>query len=172
MTMLVELVRHHVWLVGRMIDRAGELTDERLDTPIELSIEGIDRDPTPRSLLTGLVSQLERWNAAVDNREYDEVPAGESTVSMRARLTPAGKRFVDQVLEVTEQDRLDETFVDASSGRAYIFTYAGMIAHVLTYAAHRRTLVAGALASAGADLDDDPLSWFAPKAEETVRRGG
>ena len=38
-----------------------------------------------------------------------------------------------------------------------------MIAHVLTYAAYRRTLVVGALASAGApDVADDPLSWFAP----------
>jgi len=38
-----------------------------------------------------------------------------------------------------------------------------MIAHVLTYAAYRRTLLVGALASAGAaDVDDDPLTWFRP----------
>lgn len=40
------------------------------------------------------------------------------------------------------------------------FTYGGMIAHVLTYAAYRRTLVVGALSSAGiTDLEDDPLAW-------------
>jgi hypothetical protein len=45
-----------------------------------------------------------------------------------------------------------------------VFTYGGMIAHVLTYAAHRRTLVAGALASAGIDdLHDDPLVWLAAR---------
>jgi AraC family transcriptional regulator len=37
-----------------------------------------------------------------------------------------------------------------------------MIAHVLTYAAHRRTLVAGALSDAGIeDLVDDPMEWVA-----------
>jgi hypothetical protein len=38
-----------------------------------------------------------------------------------------------------------------------------MIAHVLAYAAYRRTLVASALASAGAiELDDDSLTWLRP----------
>lgn len=65
--------------------------------------------------------------------------------------------------QVTEQDRFDETFVDATGPVPYVFTAAGMIAHVLTYAAHRRTLAVGALASAGAaELDDDPLTWFRP----------
>ena len=63
----------------------------------------------------------------------------------------------------SERDRFDETFVDATAGVPYVFTAAGMIAHILTYASYRRTLVAGALASAGAaELDDDPLSWFRP----------
>jgi AraC family transcriptional regulator len=35
-----------------------------------------------------------------------------------------------------------------------------MIAHVLTYAAYRRTLVTGALYTAGiTELKDDPLAW-------------
>ena len=46
--------------------------------------------------------------------------------------------------------RLDETFVDALREPAEVFTYGGMIAHVLTFAAHRRTLVALALKKAGA----------------------
>jgi AraC family transcriptional regulator len=42
-----------------------------------------------------------------------------------------------------------------------------MIAHVLTYAAYRRTLVTGALYSAGiTELQDDPLAW------EPVRPAG
>jgi AraC-like DNA-binding protein len=45
---------------------------------------------------------------------------------------------------------------------AEVFTY-GMIAHVLTFAAHRRTLVALALKKAGAgDLGwGDPMRWMA-----------
>lgn len=58
-----------------------------------------------------------------------------------------------------EAGRLDDTFVDATGDEPYVFTSGAMLAHVLTYAVHRRTLVVGALASAGADLNDDPLVW-------------
>jgi hypothetical protein len=38
-----------------------------------------------------------------------------------------------------------------------------MIAHVITYAAYRRTVLTCALEAAGAsNLGDDPLTWFAP----------
>jgi len=44
-----------------------------------------------------------------------------------------------------------------------VFTHGGMVAHVLTFAVHRRTLVCGALIDAGiADLgDSDPMRWVA-----------
>ncbi len=44
-----------------------------------------------------------------------------------------------------------------------MFTYGGLIAHVLTFAAHRRILVLGALESAGhPDLGSgDPRLWVA-----------
>jgi hypothetical protein len=40
-------------------------------------------------------------------------------------------------------DEGDSTRPVARSATAEVFTYAGMIAHVLTFAAHRRTLVCG-----------------------------
>jgi AraC family transcriptional regulator len=55
---------------------------------------------------------------------------------------------------------LDDTFVDAIVKSPLFFTYGGMIAHVLTYDAYRRTLVTGALYTAGiTELKDDPLAW-------------
>lgn len=87
---------------------------------------------------------------------------------MRARLTECGApstsvMYARSVSAVC----LDETFFDTTGGSAVFFTYGGMIAHALTYAAHRRTLVTGALYSSGTtDLEDDPLPW------EPVRPGG
>lgn len=62
--------------------------------------------------------------------------------------------------------RPPETVVDAHCTPVEIFTYGGLIAHVLTFAAHRRTLVLGALASAGiTDLGSgDPRKWVAEAA--------
>ena len=45
--------------------------------------------------------------------------------------------------EVSDDGRLDETFVDGICDPPEVFTYGGMVAHVLTFAAHRRTLVCG-----------------------------
>ena len=164
MDLLQAMVRHHVWLVGEMIDRAATLSDERLDEPIEISVEGVDDDPTMRSLLSRLVGQMAMWNATIDARPYDfEIERGESIESMRARLATEGTAFLETVGETADQGRLDETFVDALCEPPVVMTYGGMIAHVLTFAAHRRTLVAGALIDAGiTDLGaGDPLYWVA-----------
>lgn len=167
MDLMRKMVEHHVWLVGEIVDRAGSLTDEQLDSPIELSVEGVDDDPTLRSLLSRLVGQMDMWNAAMDSRAYDfEVERGESIESIRARLRDAGPLFLARAREVIDGSRLDETFVDAICEPPEVFTYGGMIAHVLTFAAHRRTLAIGALHSVGiADLGaGDPMRWVAEAA--------
>ena len=78
----------------------------------------------------------------------------------------SGPAFLAQVREIVDEGRLDETFVDAICDPPEVFTYGGMVAHVLTFAAHRRTLVCGALIDAG--IDDlgagDPMRWVAEHA--------
>jgi AraC-like DNA-binding protein len=167
MDLLTRMVEHHVWLIGEMLNRAERLSDEVLDAPVEISVEGVDCDPTLRSLLSRLVGQLAMWDAAVNDRPYDfEVERGESVASMRARLADAGPAFLSEVRTIAEEGRLDETFVDAICDPPEVFTYGGMIAHVLTFAAHRRTLVCGALNDAGVtDLGaGDPMRWVAEHA--------
>ena len=164
MIFAAEMVDHHLTVIGQLLDRAATLTDDALDTVIQISVQGIDDTPTIRSLLSRLVGQLDMWNASMASETYDfAIEEHESIDSMRTRLNIGGQAFASFVRTASEQDRLGETFVDATVCVPYEFTAAGMIAHVLTYAAYRRTLVVGALASAGApDVEDDPLSWFAP----------
>ena len=159
-----ELIDQHTAVLAQLLERAAALTDEQLDTPIEISVEGIDDRPTIRSLLSRLIGQLDMWNAALANTEYDfGIEQHESVASMRRRLATAGAVFAAFAREASEQDRLGETFVDATCDTPIAFTVAGMLAHVLCYASYRRTLVVGALASAGAaPVQDDPMNWFAP----------
>ena len=161
MDLIVTMTEHHIWLVGQLIERASRMDDTQLDAPIEISVTGIDEHPTTRSLLSRLVGQMEMWNQSVANRPYDfAVESDESLCSMRKRLAASAPVFLGNVRDACERGRLDDTFVDATCDAPYVFTYGGMIAHVLTYAAHRRTLVSGALHSAGiTDLEDDPLAW-------------
>ncbi len=167
MDLLTKMVEHHIWLTGEMVVRAERLGEDVLDRPIELSVEGVDDDPTLRSLLSRLIGQMGMWNAALASREYDwSVEMGETVSSMRRRLAVEGPTYLAHVRDVSAQGRLDDTFIDALCEPAEVFTYGGMIAHVLTFAAHRRTLVAGALVDAGiTDLGvGDPMRWVAGSA--------
>ena len=162
MDLLRTIVDHHVWLLGRMLDQAATLSDEQLDRPIEISVEGIDADPTLRSLLSRLVGQLGMWHAALAGREYDfAVEQGESVQSMRRRLDEVGPAFAAEVGNLCDQDRLDELIVCPGES-VEVYTAGAMIAHVITFAAYRRTLAAGALHDAGCeDLDSgDPIRWI------------
>ncbi|GAB3411263.1 helix-turn-helix domain-containing protein [Flindersiella endophytica] len=168
MDLVVRIVEHNVWLIDQMLSRAAGLSDSQLGEPISLSVEGVDDDPTLRSLLSRLVGQLDMWTAMMAGQAYDfAVEQGESVSSMRQRLAGVGPRFVAEVRRACEESRLEDMVLcpGATPEETGVYTYGGMIAHVITYAAHRRTLVAGALHDAGVrDLDEDPIHWIAEPA--------
>ena len=165
MELLTKMVEHHIWLTGEMVRLAERLTDEQLDEEIELNVD--DDRQTIRSLLSRLIGQMGMWNAAMATRDYDwSVEEHESLSSMRERLAVEGPTYLTHVRDVADHGRVDDTFVDALCEPAEVFTYGGMIAHVLTFAAHRRTLVVLAFAKHG--LEElgwgDPMRWVAEPA--------
>ncbi len=167
MELLTKMVEHHVWLTGEIIECAARLDDAQLDERVELNVDD-DPDPsTLRRLMSRLVGQMGMWNAALANRDYDwSVEQHESVDSMRRRLAVEGPTYLAHVRDVCESGRLDDTFVDALCEPAEVFTYGGMVAHVLTFAAHRRTLAVLALDKHGiTDLGwGDPMRWVAEPA--------
>jgi AraC family transcriptional regulator len=167
MDVLVRMVEHHVWLTGEMIERGDRLSAGQLDRPIELSVEGIDDDVSIRYLLDRLVWQEEMWLASVDDRPFQVPECGKQVTTpiadLRTRHAAAGSRFVALVTRLNEEGRFDESFVDTTCEPPRVFTYGGMVAHVLTFAAHRRSLLVGAFHSAGiTDLGfGDPMQFVA-----------
>jgi AraC-like DNA-binding protein len=162
MDLLTKMVEHHVWLTGEMVRLAERLNDAQLDQPIVLDVD--DDAQSVRTLLSRLIGQMGMWNAALATRDYDwSVERHESLTSMRERLAVEGPTYLAHVRDVVADGRLDDTFVDALCEPAEVFTYGGMIAHVLTFAAHRRTLVVLAFGRHGVeDLGwGDPMVWVA-----------
>jgi AraC-like DNA-binding protein len=164
MNLLSKMAEHHVWLVGELVERAARLTDEQLDTLIRVSVDNEDGTMTTRSVVSRLIGQMDMWMCAIEMREYDwSQEEQESVDAMRARHARVGPTWLTQVRDVIDSGRLDDTFVDALCDPPEVFTYGGMIAHVLTFAAYNRTLVVQALAAAG--VDDlgwgDPMKWVA-----------
>ncbi|MEP7360369.1 MAG: AraC family transcriptional regulator [Chloroflexota bacterium] len=167
MDLITRMVEHHVWLVGEMLDRATRLSDAQLDQQIDISVEDVDESPTLRWLLSRLVGQMNMWNNVIRDEDYDfAIEEHESVGSMKKRFATVGPDFLGEIREVVGGGRLDETFIDAHCTPVEVYTYGGMIAHVLNFAAFRRTLVLGAFASAGiTDLGyGDPRKWVAEAA--------
>jgi len=158
MDLLTRMVEHHVWLTGEMIRVAQRLEPDALEKPIEIDV---DDDPqTIRTLLARLTGQLAMWNAVMAGRGYDIAQEEDQTLAdLRSVLEVEGPAFLAHVREVIAQDRLDETFVDAGGEPVQMISYGGNIAHILTFAAYRRTLVCLALAAHG----HDELGWGDPR---------
>jgi hypothetical protein len=80
---------------------------------------------------------------------------------MRARLATAGASFRERVVEALADGRADETFLDATCDPPQTFSYGGVLAHVLTFSAARRTVAIGALERCGVtDLGSgDPMHF-------------
>jgi AraC family transcriptional regulator len=165
MELLTKMVEHHIWLTGEMVRMAERLTDEQLDQVIVLDVDADQQ--TIRSLLSRLIGQMGMWNAAMASRDYDwSVEDHESLTGMRQRLATEAPTYLGHVREVVDGNRLDDTFVDALCEQPEVFTYGGMIAHVLTFAAHRRTLVVLAFGKHGIEELGwgDPMLWVAQPA--------
>jgi AraC-like DNA-binding protein len=179
MDVLTRMIDHHLDLVDQIIDRTATVGNEVLDRPIELSVEGIDRDPTLRSVVDRLVSQLEMWIAATAGAT--EVPAMHQPITstpqeLKVRLAQAAPQFRELAVDALQAGAADDTFIDATCEPPQTFTYGGMLAHVLTFAAVRRTLAIGALESAGiTDLGSgDPMRYVGGNGDDasTVSRRG
>jgi len=167
MNLLTKMAEHHVWLVGELVERAAGLDADRLDVKIRVSVDNEDGKMTTRSIISRLIGQMDMWMCAIEMREYDwSQEQDESVDAMRARLSRVGPAWLAQVHDVIDAGQLDDTFVDALCDPPEVFTYGGMIAHVLTFAAYNRTLVVQALQEEGVtDLGwGDPMAWVADPA--------
>ena len=173
MDTLVRMVDHHLDTTAAVLDRLDRVPDA-LDAPIRLSVEGIDEAPTLRSTCDRLVRQLEQWVVALEGGT--SVPAGDTTpAGLRRRLDAVAPRFREHVVAPVVAGDAESTFVDLTCDPPQTFTLGGVLAHVLTFAAVRRTLAIGALETAGVgDLGSgDPMAFVGgtgPDASTVPRR--
>ena len=158
------MIEHDLWLMNRLLDAAGELSQEALDRPVPTPTEPQhawfeDGDPTLRSMFDRLVYSKEIWTASLAGRDQPE-RGGTSLEELRERHERASEEFAAAVRGIRDRNVWDTAFVDALCDPPQTFTFGGMVAHVLTWSAHRRLVIAGALRNLGADIGSpDPLEW-------------
>ncbi|MEJ2601381.1 MAG: AraC family transcriptional regulator [Anaerolineales bacterium] len=157
------LIGHDLWLSLQLLEKAGMLSNEQLDKPLEGFENGLlytSDDKTLREMLNRLVFTKEVWMSAVHGRP-DPDYTDNSIAEMRKRLVAAYGEFAALVQRVRDEELWDTDFVDMLCKPPQTFTYGGMIAHVLTFSAFRRTQVIEVLKGFGVkDLGfGDPIEW-------------
>jgi AraC-like DNA-binding protein len=157
------IIGHDLWFTGRLLDRAGDLPEEDLDRPISQgwSWKNVENNQaTLRELLNEMVWNKEMWSAALAGRPAPEEGC-KRIDGMKDRLKVAGKEFTDRIKAIRDRGDWDSGFVDALCDPPESFTYGGMLAHVATFSAFRRTMAVFAFRELG--VDDlglgDPMEW-------------
>jgi AraC-like DNA-binding protein len=157
------LIDHDLWLTRRLLDAAGTLTAAQVDAPLpqpEHPITFERPEKTLRDVLARMVFTKEVWVSAVQGRPGVDV-SDESIPKLRQRMEAAYGEFKAIVQRVREEQLWDAEFIDMLCEPPETFTYGGMIAHVVTFSAYRRSAAIRALASYGVTglSYGDPIEW-------------
>ena len=158
MDLTTRLVVQDNRLAEQLLAAAEPLDDAVLDEPVavEPPTAAFQEDVlTLRAMLNRLVFTKEMWSAAIAGHAFVE-SAETSVPAMRERLGRAGSEFADLVQDIAGRDAWDTAFVDATCDPPESFTFGGAVAHVLTWEAYRRQVIAAALRRHGIDVAPNP----------------
>jgi AraC-like DNA-binding protein len=157
------MVPHHLARTRELLAIAATLDAEELARPLRPGFvatwfEG--EEPDAATMCERLVFTLEVWVAAMAGLEHPQ-PAAD----LLARFDAVAVAFERIARTIRDRGAWDDAFVDALCEPPQSFTYGGVLAHVLTYGAIRREMLAGVLRELGADVPSsgDPIEWEAAR---------
>jgi AraC family transcriptional regulator len=157
------LIDHDAWLTRRMLEKAATLSEAQLDAPLAVPEHPLPFESTEgtlREALNRLVSTKEIWLASV--RQQPEPQNSDKTVAgLLKRFDVAFIEFAELARQVRDENRWDEAYVDTTAEPPETFTYGGLLAHVITFTAFRRSMALKMLELLGVnDLGyGDPIEW-------------
>ncbi|MDE3720365.1 helix-turn-helix domain-containing protein [Nocardiopsis sp. N85] len=161
---LVSLQVHHdIADTGHLIGVAAGLSEEayrRAHAPGRTVLEWDGPEESIAAVLEHLVWSKEMWSASIDGADFPERGA-DDPAGLAARHREIGPHWIATVEGIGRRGAWGDRLVDALCDPPESFLLGGVIAHVLTYASHRRQLVRQMLRAEGVEVDHgDPLLWL------------
>jgi hypothetical protein len=158
------MVAHDIADTGYLIDKATALTEEQWTerlSPGQVVLEWDGEEESVGAVLGAIVWTKQVWLASIEGRDQPTRPATRSAIELAEDHRGVGARWSAMIADHTQQGRLGDTVIDALCDPPESFQLYGIVAHVLTYAAHRRELVRAMLARLGVPTGlGDPLDWM------------
>ena len=169
---IVLQIHHDVDDTTHLIERATQLDEEgyrRVWEPGRTVLSWNKPEGSVASVLNTLVETKETWLASIAGDDHPDSGA-DDIASLRARHEDVAARWVAAVDDIGRRDAWGDRIVDALCDPPESFLLGGIVAHVLTFSAHRRQSVRHLLRAAGLQVGHgDPLEWLQGLNQ---RRGG
>jgi AraC family transcriptional regulator len=162
------MVAHDVADTAYLINQAAALSKEQWTeeiSPGQVILEWDGPEPSIGAVLGAVVWTKEVWLATIEGLDFPRrdttQPESTNPERLAAYHADIGKRWSAMVSEYTEDGRLGDIIIDALCDPPESFQLHGIVAHVLTYSAHRRQLARAMLARHGVRTGrGDPLEWM------------
>ncbi|MBL3698195.1 helix-turn-helix domain-containing protein [Leucobacter luti] len=159
-----QLVRHDLDDTAALISAAAAL-DPAVTTlgvrPGQTVLDFTGEEASIAAVLTQLVHSKRVWLAAFDGERAPATSDAPSLAALGELHAGVAGRWLAFVRDIDARRAWDDRLVDALCEPPESFVVSGVVAHVLTYAAHRRELARSMLAAHGVARDaGDPILWL------------
>ncbi|MGE2736175.1 helix-turn-helix domain-containing protein [Mycolicibacterium vaccae] len=162
------MVAHDVDDAAHLLDCAARLDPQQWTAAVRPGQTVLDWDgeePSVGAVLGAIVWTKEVWLATIAGEDFPSRAATQPDVAGPAELSAhhetIAKRWRATISDFAAAGRLGDTVIDALCEPPESFQLHGIIAHVLTYSAHRRELARAMLAGFGVSARlGDPLDWM------------
>jgi AraC-like DNA-binding protein len=157
------MVHHDVEDVRALIHAAKALDDDayrRVRLPGWSVLPWDGAEESVAALLSTLVWSKEVWLASIEGADHP-VRGADDPAALLARHDEVAPRWLAAVRDIARRGAWGDRLVDALCEPPETFVLGSVVAHVLTYSAHRRLLVRHLLREAGVEVDTgDPIDWL------------
>jgi AraC family transcriptional regulator len=167
-----QMVAHDLDDTAALLEIAKGLTAEEFRANRQPGTVVLSWDGPEESIAAVLEHQVftkEVWLASIEGGDMpprDDAPDAARLIERHHAVAPA---WLAAVRDIDRRGAWDDRLIDALCDPPESFVISSVIAHVLTYGAHRRQMVRRMLAAAGREVDHgDPIMWLRRQRGETA----
>lgn len=133
MNLLDRLLEHDSWTTRRFLDVAKQLTPDQLDSDCGIGHGSV------RRTFEHVIWNVECWTDLMNGEVVRQRPASPQSIDeLIVRFDAASSKFVLLAREVSDQDRLEELFVDTLDNPPTRKSLGTTIVHVASHGMHHR----------------------------------
>ncbi|TQL70325.1 DinB family protein [Nocardioides albertanoniae] len=165
-----QLVMHDLDDTRALLEQASGLS---ADVLAEVRLPGrvvLEWDGPEESLIQVLEATVwakECWVASIEGLSMPARDRSDDVAALIDQHEAVGARWLAVVRDIERRGAWEDRLVDALCEPPESFQIGSVVAHVLTYAAHRRLLARAMLRMAGVEVDrGDPIEWLRARRGE------